>query len=418
MKNRKLQFLLGPVLVLVMFAAVMQTASWLMSREYEQPYGAPAASVDPTPRAAGLADERADAEARDKAKLYEEAEYRTFPVVGSRVAIWAVAQLHLLFAAFVLAVPLFAIIIEVIGYKTGDPRYDRLAHEFTKLLSVSFSLTATFGAFLTFMLIALYPKFTNYLMSVFSPTLIEGTDELLPVAKGIGARRIDGSIYHWRAEASGDMPETFISCTGVGTQRSYDCTKKRIAETNPGLIVSAGTFGAIVEDIPLTHWMCNAQTRMLGSVEEKRATKDSIEEDTEHVARLRQGCDAVGVKWLEGRLICVPDVPLFLEEEKAALARSNDAIGVDMETFGIAQAAREAGIPWVTARVCVDTPSIPLPDFGALNHTTGRPYYRRLFKWIFLHPIKCVPTLYGLWKLVNVYGKQLAAIVRKGYLKP
>ena len=44
----------------------------------------------------------------------------TFPIVGSRVAIWAVAQLHLLFAAFVLAVPIFAFIIEVIGYKTGD----------------------------------------------------------------------------------------------------------------------------------------------------------------------------------------------------------------------------------------------------------------------------------------------------------
>ncbi len=172
LKNRKLQFLLGPVLVLVLFGAVVQMASWLMSREYKEPYGAPAATVDSTPRAAGLADEKADAEARAKAKLYEEAEYRTFPVVGSRVAIWAVAQLHLLFAAFVLAVPLFAFIIEVIGYKTGDPRYDRLAHEFTKLLSVSFSLTATFGAFLTFMLIALYPKFTNYLMSVFSPTFL------------------------------------------------------------------------------------------------------------------------------------------------------------------------------------------------------------------------------------------------------
>ena len=112
------------------------------------------------------------AQGQDRAKPYEEAEYRRFPVVGSRVAIWAVAQLHLLFAAFVLAVPIFAFIVEVIGYKTGDVRYDRLAYEFTKLLSVSFSLTATFGAFLTFMLIALYPKFTNYLMSVFSPTFL------------------------------------------------------------------------------------------------------------------------------------------------------------------------------------------------------------------------------------------------------
>jgi nucleoside phosphorylase len=251
--------------------------------------------------------------------------------------------------------------------------------------------------------------------------LIEGTDELLPVAKGIGAKKIDGSIYHWRAEGSGDMPETYISCTGVGTQRSYECTKKRIAETNPGLIVSAGTFGAIVEGIALQSWMCNAQTRMLGDEAEKRVMRDDIDDDqrhSAHVNRLREGCEKVGVKWLQGRLICVGDVPLFHEEEKAALAKANNAVGVDMETFGIAKAANEAGIPWVTARVCVDTPSIPLPDFGALNHTTGRPYYGRLFKWIFLHPIQCVPKLYGLWKLVNVYGNQLARIIKHGYLKP
>ena len=171
--NRKLLFVLGPVAALVMFAATVQIVSMFVSRsEYKEPYRAPSATVDPTPRAEGLAAEKAAAESKAKAKPYEEAEYRTVPYVGSRVAIWAVAQLHLLFAAFVLAVPIFAFIVEAIGYKTGDLRYDRLAYEFTKLLSVSFSLTATFGAFLTFMLIILYPKFTNYLMSVFSPTFL------------------------------------------------------------------------------------------------------------------------------------------------------------------------------------------------------------------------------------------------------
>jgi len=170
---RKLGIVLGPVLGLVMFAAVVWVASRFVNEyEYKDAYRPPAASVDVTPRAAGEAAEAAEAEKQAKATPYAEAEYRTFPIVGSRVAIWAVAQLHLLFAAFVLAVPMFAFIIEVIGYKTKDVRYDRLAHEFTKLLSVSFSLTATFGAFLTFMLIILYPKFTNYLMSVFSPTFL------------------------------------------------------------------------------------------------------------------------------------------------------------------------------------------------------------------------------------------------------
>jgi len=160
--NRKLLIVLGPVLGLVMFAGAVRVASWTYAKQ--QPAPAPAAAAQ-APAAAATPE-------ADAKKPYVEAEYRAFPVVGSRVAIWAVAQLHLLFAAFVLAVPIFAFIVEAIGYKTGDLRYDKLAYEFTKLLSVSFSLTATFGAFLTFMLIILYPKFTNYLMSVFSPTFL------------------------------------------------------------------------------------------------------------------------------------------------------------------------------------------------------------------------------------------------------
>ena len=101
-----------------------------------------------------------------------EVEYRNAPVIGSRIFVWIVAELHLMFAAFVLAVPMFALIIEFIGYKTGDKRYDKLAYEFTKLLSVSFSLTATLGAVLTFGLLIFYPKVTNYMVSIFSWTFL------------------------------------------------------------------------------------------------------------------------------------------------------------------------------------------------------------------------------------------------------
>jgi cytochrome d ubiquinol oxidase subunit I len=162
---RKLLVLLGSLVVLVTLAGTLAMAA--ESGVSQEPAQAPAVQPE------GVAGEKVNADEKaDRSKPYEEAQYRTVPVVGSRVAIWMVAQLHLLFAAFVLAVPIFALIVEAIGYKTGDLRYDRLAYEFTKLLSVSFSLTATFGAFLTFMLIILYPKFTNYLMSVFSPTFL------------------------------------------------------------------------------------------------------------------------------------------------------------------------------------------------------------------------------------------------------
>lgn len=98
------------------------------------------------------------------------ADYRLFPVIGSRIFVWIFAELHLLFAAFVLGVPIFAVIAEVIGIATGDKRYDNLAHEFTRLLALAFTLTAIFGAVLLLGLLLLYPKFTHIMTGVFKPT--------------------------------------------------------------------------------------------------------------------------------------------------------------------------------------------------------------------------------------------------------
>jgi cytochrome bd ubiquinol oxidase subunit I len=154
-------------------------AVWLVGQGARQlderlAYRSPVAVEEeaPTPRQEALAQQEEERAAALRQRPYEEADYRAFPVIGSRVAVWMAAQLHLLFAAFVLAVPMFALIIEFIGWRTGDKRYDDLAYEFTKLLTASFSFTAAFGAMLTFLLVILYPRFMNYLMHVFSPTFL------------------------------------------------------------------------------------------------------------------------------------------------------------------------------------------------------------------------------------------------------
>src|SRR6267142_49460 len=100
----------------------------------------------------------------------KEPAYRAFPLIGSRLAVWAVAQLHLNFAAFILGVPIFAVIIEIIGWRTGDARYDWLAHEFVKLIFAAFSTTALLGALLLFLFVGYYPKFWTYMTSIFFPT--------------------------------------------------------------------------------------------------------------------------------------------------------------------------------------------------------------------------------------------------------
>ncbi len=99
-------------------------------------------------------------------------DYRDVPFIGSRNLIWIVAQLHLLFAGFVLGVPMFALVCEYIGVRTGDQRYDKLAKEFTKLLTASYATTALLGGILLFLLIGLYPKFFSYMSDIFYPTYL------------------------------------------------------------------------------------------------------------------------------------------------------------------------------------------------------------------------------------------------------
>ncbi|RMF88508.1 MAG: hypothetical protein D6736_10385 [Nitrospinota bacterium] len=93
--------------------------------------------------------------------------YRSFFGLNPRLVVWIVAELHLMYAAFVLGVPLFAVIVEYIGKRTGDPKYDRLAREFTRLLLAAFSTTAALGGLLAFTLFGLYPKFMGYLTQIF-----------------------------------------------------------------------------------------------------------------------------------------------------------------------------------------------------------------------------------------------------------
>ena len=84
--------------------------------------------------------------------------------ISPRIIVWVFAQLHLLFAAFVLAVPMFALLIEVVGHLSKDPeqkeKYDSLAHEFTRLLATAFSITGRQASTATAMRVTV-PLFSN-----------------------------------------------------------------------------------------------------------------------------------------------------------------------------------------------------------------------------------------------------------------
>ncbi|MFI5304784.1 MAG: cytochrome ubiquinol oxidase subunit I [Nitrospiria bacterium] len=91
----------------------------------------------------------------------------------SRLFIWTIAQQHLFFGSFVLAVPIFCMVIELIGILVQNPaakkRYDQLAYDFIKISLTAYSVTAILGGLLIFSFITLYSGFFAYLASLFRP---------------------------------------------------------------------------------------------------------------------------------------------------------------------------------------------------------------------------------------------------------
>ncbi len=85
-----------------------------------------------------------------------------FPLIGNRTAVWVAAQIHILFAAFILGAPLFVLVSEWIGYRSGDARYDRLAKDITKVCMVMYSMAAVTGGFFLFTMVTLYPELSSW----------------------------------------------------------------------------------------------------------------------------------------------------------------------------------------------------------------------------------------------------------------
>ena len=143
------------------------------------------------------------------------------PLLGARSALWVPAQLHLYLAAFVLGAPIFIVLCEYLGLPSGrwnwkirlpvailiaalgivavasahtvtdkivffafaglflavvlllrsggDSRYERLAHETMKVVSIAYSLTALTGAAFAFALMGPYNQVMVHLFEKFGP---------------------------------------------------------------------------------------------------------------------------------------------------------------------------------------------------------------------------------------------------------
>lgn len=104
-------------------------------------------------------------------------DYNNYEFAPSRIILWVANQQHLYFGSFVLAVPIFCMLIEFIGIRVREEdsvmaeKYDRLAKDLMKVSLTAYSWTAILGGILLFTFITLFPGFFKYMAGIFRPVM-------------------------------------------------------------------------------------------------------------------------------------------------------------------------------------------------------------------------------------------------------
>ena len=168
---------------------------------------------------------------------------------------------------------------------------------------------------------------------------------LVDALKGVEASR----LKHGTERAGRlDGREVVIVESGVGAAAAARATKAAIEFYEPRWVVSAGFAGALDESLRRGHVL------MADSVAGERGEALSVGIKLEpHVLAATKGLHV-------GKLLTVERV-IRTPQERRGLRDQHAALACDMETFGVAQACRDAGTRLLSVRIVSDAVDDELP---------------------------------------------------------
>jgi hypothetical protein len=101
--------------------------------------------------------------------------YSTYPLLNNRLVVWFVTQQHTYFGGFVLALPLFCLLLEFLGItrknQASQKKFDGLARDILRVALLSMSITALLGSLMLVTFVTLYPGFMKYMGATFKPLM-------------------------------------------------------------------------------------------------------------------------------------------------------------------------------------------------------------------------------------------------------
>jgi hypothetical protein len=145
---------------------------------------------------------------------------------------------------------------------------------------------------------------------------------------------------------------------GIGRHRARDAVLAVSRLHAPGAAWSLGFAGGLTEDLGPGHLVCPAGVLL----DDGRGGRSAGAPPAQVEAYARLGSGPMPVH--SGPLLTV-DAPLRTPAAKSDAHRRTGAIAVDMEAAGVAEAARDAAIPWLAIKAVVDPVQEPLPELLA-----------------------------------------------------
>jgi adenosylhomocysteine nucleosidase len=127
--------------------------------------------------------------------------------------------------------------------------------------------------------------------------------------------------------------------------------RRALAEERPRLVVSCGFSGALDDAL--------APGDLVLATSVRDETGETIAAD----ASLLRAAQEALPRARQGELLCTTSVATS-EQEKRAFTRPG-TLAIDMESYPVARAAAELGVPWLAVRAIVDPLASSLPPFTA-----------------------------------------------------
>ncbi len=194
---------------------------------------------------------------------------------------------------------------------------------------------------------------------------IESTDE----ASGSELDCKIGELYGKKA---------VFAVTGVGIKRARAATSLVIQQFKPGLIIYGGFGGALSPDLRVGDVIVGSSVTSLKKKENRSLYHDfSIS----------------GLEFISGKLITESRFFVNKPDEKKRLYDSTGALAVDMETWGVLEAASQSNTPVGSVRVISDEADELLPNMAAIYSSNGELDSKQAEEYFRAYPELLTPFL-------------------------